>query len=1272
MSTIRLTWNSVEGAVSYNIYHANRPGVSVALSPLLASVNGPTFDHVSPSVGHHYYIVAAMGPNGEIGPPSNEFSAAIGISLVSIAVTPTNPSILAGNTQQFTAIGTYNDSSTADITSTVTWTSGTNSVGTIDSTGLFTAILHGTSVITATLGVSGNTTATVTRVLASLVVTPANASVNVPNTQQYTATGHYNDGSTADITGSVTWASSNTSDATIDSGGLLTAIHNGSSTISATIGLISNNTSVTINRVLSSIVVTPTNLTIVYPNTQQYTATGHYNDGTTQDITSTVTWASTDTNAATIASGGLLTVHHAGTPTISATLGVSGSTGLTVTVTLVSIAVTPANTTITSTGTQQYTATGTYNDSSTADITGSVTWASSTPGTATISGGGLASGVAAGSTTISATSGLISGNTGLTVSAGVCGFAASPTLTYGTSSTNGVYVASDGLNAWTNHSGANTSVNRSTDGGQTWTTETVPAMSGGSIALLRGTSATNIFIGVNGSSSTIAYLHSDGSGTWTSVAAGTTTDGYTYAGIQSVVGDNTVLYGVSRNFGPHHYILKSTDNGTTWSFVFDAKTTGDSVSSNSSCAWYDTSTSTLWVCGNTSGFGGVVWKYVSSTLTRIVVTAASDTFASIWANGSNVYTGGNASSAAFVSIWHSNDSGSTWSSTTHSQLNGSAEIDYIYGNSPTDIYVLGSNKFSVDYGMILHGVGNNRWIDAKTGNANVPGGTSGAVNHYSVASGTSSSETLIGGDGYLLRVSNCSPPTITGISPSVPGAAGTNITITGTNFDVPLDVIFGTIGNATTKIKSTSNGQTLPQSTINVLDTGDFASAGIVYITTDAGIQQVTYTSKTSTTFAGCTGGTGTMSTNNLVELMNITVSSTSSIVATVPTGYTSGDISVDTLFGEASFGVNTIYVTGGNAEFSRTTAGVWTEQNYSDPNLISNDMVWVKSPTEIYMLGFGNTNPSYVKGDGTGNWTLYNFPGATLPSAGIAGNPIFTLNNIHGNGNTIAVTGIWHYQFDSNSNRFPVVFRTTNGGTSWVCDTTNESDSSPTTLKGVINTLENNFSGGGATPNFCSVPNFVWVNSSTDIIVSLKLNCIGMDCVRWNGSAWSPLIVYRDPTDSTRANPIEWLYSANGHIYAGCDNQTGFTVGTLLGPGIAHSSNNGVSFTYEFLPESPQTAGTTLALSGSSSANVWTLFNKNTDNTQKVYYTTGNGIWTELVVSIPPGDFSISFLTVGSGHVWLITDNHIVRYDIASSTFTTEYTNSDNTLNHAFSASLV
>jgi hypothetical protein len=83
--------------------------------------------------------------------------------------------------------------------------------------------------------------------------------------------------------------------------------------------------------------------------------------------------------------------------------------------TLQSIAVTPANATISTGATQQFAATGTYSNGTTQNITSQVTWVSSSPAVATINTAGLATGVSAGTSTISATLSGVSGSTVLTV-----------------------------------------------------------------------------------------------------------------------------------------------------------------------------------------------------------------------------------------------------------------------------------------------------------------------------------------------------------------------------------------------------------------------------------------------------------------------------------------------------------------------------------------------------------------------------------------------------------------------------------------------------------------------------------------------------------------------------------------------------------------------------------------------------------------------------------------------------------------------------------------
>lgn len=72
---------------------------------------------------------------------------------------------------------------------------------------------------------------------------------------------------------------------------------------------------------------------------------------------------------------------------------------------------------------------------------------------------------------------------------------------------------------------------------------------------------------------------------------------------------------------------------------------------------------------------------------------------------------------------------------------------------------------------------------------------------------------------------------------------------------------------ASTTIASGSDGVSLPLGggALNVASVAGFAPSGVVLVTTDAGVQTVTYTGISGLTFTGCNGGTGTMSTGGLV-----------------------------------------------------------------------------------------------------------------------------------------------------------------------------------------------------------------------------------------------------------------------------------------------------------------------------------------------------------------------------------------------------------------------
>jgi len=161
--------------------------------------------------------------------------------LTSVAVSPTSATIGVGATQQFRATATYNDGSTADVTSAANWTVATQATASVNSSGLATGVASGSTTVTASLsGISGTSTLTVqTKVLTSISVSPASASVWVGATQQFSATATYNDGSTADVSATAGWTVATPTLASVNSSGLATGVASGSTAVTASLSGVS-------------------------------------------------------------------------------------------------------------------------------------------------------------------------------------------------------------------------------------------------------------------------------------------------------------------------------------------------------------------------------------------------------------------------------------------------------------------------------------------------------------------------------------------------------------------------------------------------------------------------------------------------------------------------------------------------------------------------------------------------------------------------------------------------------------------------------------------------------------------------------------------------------------------------------------------------------------------------------------------------------------------------------------------------------------------------
>lgn len=158
---------------------------------------------------------------------------------------------------------------------------------------------------------------------------------------------------------------------------------------------------------LSRIAVSPPSVTLTTGDTQALAVTGSYSDGSTETLTTRVTYTSTNTAVATVSTAGVITAVGAGTAAINLADSANAATA-TVSVTVnapipVSIAVAPKTATVTVTGTQALAVTATYGNASTGALTTGLTWSTANAAVATVSNTGVVTGVAVGTVNITAT-----------------------------------------------------------------------------------------------------------------------------------------------------------------------------------------------------------------------------------------------------------------------------------------------------------------------------------------------------------------------------------------------------------------------------------------------------------------------------------------------------------------------------------------------------------------------------------------------------------------------------------------------------------------------------------------------------------------------------------------------------------------------------------------------------------------------------------------------------------------------------------------------------
>ncbi len=331
----------------------------------------------------------------------------------SVALSPASAALLAGDTARFSAQPSDDEAQPISGKS-VKWSVANPAIATIAG-GVLVGLASGNTIVVATVdGVSDSAIVQVSaRPVESVSVVPGSVTMTRGKTTKL-GTSVLDDRGQPINDKIVTWSSDNEQVATISADGTVSALSSGTTTITATAtskggsgkgktgkGQIKVTTG---TAPVASVTVTPSADTLITSTTVQLTATPSDSTGNALGGLA-VSWASSNSAAATVSSSGVVSGVASGKATITATVdGVSGAAAITVTLPPVaSVSVSPSSAQL-DVG-KSVTLSATTLDANGKTLTGrTVTWSSGNGAVATVTSSGVVTGVAVGSAWVFATS----------------------------------------------------------------------------------------------------------------------------------------------------------------------------------------------------------------------------------------------------------------------------------------------------------------------------------------------------------------------------------------------------------------------------------------------------------------------------------------------------------------------------------------------------------------------------------------------------------------------------------------------------------------------------------------------------------------------------------------------------------------------------------------------------------------------------------------------------------------------------------------------------